>query len=127
VANAPKFRTLRPIGNTAGLDRREKSSSERGYGNYWSTVIAPQVRERDEWLCQECLREGGLGMAMEEMASRPRTKNGATREPIVDHIIPAHAIPRNRFYDLDNLQTLCDRHHSIKTANDLKKYGAAKR
>jgi 5-methylcytosine-specific restriction endonuclease McrA len=66
-------------------------------------------------------------LAMEEMASRPRTKNGNIREPIVDHIKPAHAIPESEFHNMENLETICDRHHRIKTCDDVKKYGAAKR
>lgn len=124
MARAPQYRRLRA---EVRPQTREKSASERGYDHYWSTVIAPAVRERDEWMCKMCLNEGGIGLAMEEMASRPRTKNGNTREPIVDHIVPAHRIPKDRFYDMDNLQTLCDRHHAEKTADDLKKYGAARR
>lgn len=123
MARAPQYRTLRQNRTPT----RELAASERGYDNYWSTVIAPAVRERDEWMCQECKRVGGLGLAMAEMASRPRTKTGKVREPIVDHIIPAHARPMSAFYDMDNLQTLCDQHHAEKTAEDLKKYGAAKR
>lgn len=126
MAMRPKRRLL--PGSTPHGQRQsrfELSASERGYGNYWTTVIAPTVRDRDGWLCQHCLREGGLAQAMDEMANRPRTKNGNIREPIVDHIVPAHAIPRDRFYDMDNLETVCDLHHSRKTQDDLKKYGAA--
>jgi 5-methylcytosine-specific restriction endonuclease McrA len=126
MANAPKYRRLKTSEQRQPCVR-EKSAAERGYDNYWSTVIAPAVRERDEWLCQECLREGGLGMAMEEMMSRPRTKTGKTLEPIVDHIVPAHRRPMSQFHDWDNLQTICFRHHALKTADDLKKYGAAPR
>lgn len=125
MATAPKFRTLRPP--VASVERKERSASERGYGHYWTTVVAPAVRERDEWLCQMCLKEGGLAHAMAEMASRTLTKNGNVKEPTVDHIIPAHRIPESKFYDEDNLQTLCDRHHAEKTVDDLKKYGAARR
>lgn len=121
---APKRFQLceRPKRNTERI-----SASAAGYDNYWTTVTAPAVRERDEWLCQQCLREGGLAMAMEEMASRPLTKNGNVREPIVDHVIPAHAIPASRFHDMENLETMCDHHHRIKSVEDLKKYGAANR
>lgn len=124
MANSPQYRRLP---NATHAPVREKSASERGYNHYWSTVIAPAVRERDEWLCQECLKVGGLGLAMEEMLSRPRNKDGSTREPPVDHIIPAHAIPRSQFYDMDNLQTLCVRHNAEKAVEDAKKYGVAPR
>jgi 5-methylcytosine-specific restriction endonuclease McrA len=66
-------------------------------------------------------------MAMEEMLSRPKTKTGKTREPIVDHVIPAHRIPRSKFHDMDHLETVCDKHHSLKSAEDAKKYGVAPR
>ena len=126
MANKPQFRRLKTTEDRK-VASRERSASDRGYGWYWSSVIAPAVRERDVWLCQECLREGGLAMAMEEMLSRQQTKSGGTREPIVDHIIPAHRIPAARFNDMDNLQTLCDRHHVAKSVDDAKKYGVAPR
>ena len=78
-------------------------------------------------MCQECLREGGVALAMEEMLSRPLTKNGHRREPIVDHIIPAHRITASQFEDMCNLETICDKHHSIKSVEDAKKYGVARR
>ena len=126
MANSPKYRRLRSSEDRASSSR-EKSAAERGYDNYWSTVIAPAVRERDEWLCQQCLREGGLAQAMEEMLSRATNKDGSTRQPPVDHIIPAHARPRSMFYDMDNLQTLCCRHNDLKTIEDAKRYGVAPR
>jgi 5-methylcytosine-specific restriction endonuclease McrA len=73
------------------------------------------------------LRQDGLADAMAEMMDRPLTKNGKRLEPIVDHIIPAHVRPESEFYDEDNLQTICRRHHAEKTQADLRKYGAAKR
>jgi len=127
MAMAPKIRRMHPPAKSKRSDFRKVSASAAGYDNRWSTVTAPAVRERDEWMCQQCLREGGLVMATEEQLSRPRTKNGGFRELIVDHIVPAHVISRERFHDMDNLESLCDRHHSQKTQDDIKKYGAAPR
>lgn len=124
MANAPKFRRLK--GSEDRKPSRDLSASERGYDNYWTKVVAPAVRERDEWLCQQCLREGGLAQAMEEMMSRSLNKDGSVRQPPVDHIIPGHA-DRSRFYDMTNLETLCEMHNQLKTQSDAKKYGVAKR
>jgi 5-methylcytosine-specific restriction endonuclease McrA len=125
MAKSPQYRRMK--GAQERKPTRELSSSERGYDNYWTKVIAPAVRERDGWMCVKCSAGDLFGPVIEEMETRRRNKDGALMALIVDHIIPAHRIPRSKFHDMDNLQTLCAHHHSLKTVDDLKKYGAAKR
>jgi len=109
----------------AGRDNRRRSSSAAGYNARWQRV-AERVRIRDAFLCQHCLKEGGMAAAVAEMQSRPLNSDGTARRPPVDHIIPGHARP-DLFYDESNLQTLCERHNALKAVADQAKYGAARR
>jgi 5-methylcytosine-specific restriction endonuclease McrA len=124
---APQRRRLK--GSEQRKDARRISASAAGYDWYWSKPggVADQVRRRDEYLCQECLREGGMAMAMEEMLCRPENGDGSTRNPPVDHIKPAHACTPEEFYDPANLEVLCVRHNKLKADRDVAKYGIARR
>lgn len=51
-------------------------------------------------LCAECLKEERVSLATQ-----------------VDHIVPAEDDPR-KFWDIDNLQGLCDAHHEAKTREE---------
>ena len=64
----------------------------------WRRLRADQLRT--EPLCAECLREGRLTDATE-----------------CDHIIP-HKGDKRLFFDRKNLQSLCKKHHSAKTARE---------
>lgn len=75
-----------------------KTRTQRGYSNRWlrfSKVFLMQCP-----LCAECLRQGRITPATE-----------------VDHMIPHKGDPE-LFWDLDNLQALCHRCHSRKTARE---------
>lgn len=63
---------------------------------------------RDYGLCQDCLEE-----------------NRITPADVVDHIKPIKLFWHLRL-SIDNLQSLCNRHHAIKTAEDRRKYGAGR-
>ena len=74
------------------------SSASRGYGSRWR-----KVRERflmEHPLCVECLKEGRITPATD-----------------VDHIVPHKGNP-DLFWDYDNLQALCHKCHSRKTAKE---------
>lgn len=74
-----------------------KTSSQRGYGAQWRKIRAV-VLVRDNYLCQECLKQGLFVTAT-----------------TVDHITPkAHGGSD----DLTNLQSLCDSCHKFKTARE---------
>ncbi len=77
------------------------SSTARGYGGKWR-YLRKHVLERDMYLCCECKKEGKLTAATE-----------------VDHIIPKS---QGGTDDPDNLQSLCNAHHKIKTAREGRGY-----
>lgn len=83
----------------AEQDRRRETSNARGYGEGW-----PRVRrlalERDDYLCQDCRREGRNNLATE-----------------VDHVEPIDKRPDLRLA-LGNLRSLCHAHHVAKTRRD---------
>jgi 5-methylcytosine-specific restriction protein A len=75
-------------------DARRDTPAERGYDDTWRKVRLMALK-RDHYICQRC----GVGGANE-----------------VDHIVPiSRGGDRLR---LDNLQTLCHRCHSKKTATE---------
>jgi 5-methylcytosine-specific restriction protein A len=85
-------------------DRRRGSTKERGYDADWQCV-AEQRRGLDAYLCQWCLKEGLL-----------------RGSPLVDHIIPIHVRPDWRL-EIGNTQVLCFDCHTIKTSEDMQRYG----
>lgn len=123
MARAPQRRLLK----RSERGRRELSASDRGYDWTRWKPVADAVRERDEWLCQDCLREGGLAQAMDEMLSRPRNQDGSMRMPPVGHIKPGHVCSEAEFYDPANLRTQCDRHNALQREKDAAVYGSARR
>lgn len=143
-ASAPQFRRLSRSPEVKP-DHRRGSASESGYNYYWTSVVAPAIRERDGYLCQQCLKEGGLGQAMDEMMSRPIVKcqqcRGRStkfcslcegtgvhrRQPPVGHIKPGHVCTPEEFYDPANLETLCESHNQKQRYEDERRYGSAKR
>ena len=75
------------------------SPASRGYDHKWRK-LAKRIRTRDLHLCQECLRNGQY-----EYGSQ------------VDHIIPK---VKGGTDDDDNLQTLCEYHHRVKSSRESK-------
>jgi len=63
---------------------------------------------RDFGLCQDCLDEKKI-----------------TPADVVDHVKPLKLFWHLRL-SLDNLRSLCSKHHAIKTAEDRRKYGVGR-
>ena len=74
-----------------------RSASSRGYGRRWQKASKAFLRAHP--LCAECLRQ-----------TPPRY----TKATVVDHIIP-HRGDQKLFWDQDNWQALCKKHHDQKT------------
>lgn len=77
-------------------DQQRGSSAERGYGARWQRARARFLAEHP--LCVLCLREG--------------VSEAAT---VVDHVQP-HRGDVGLFWDVNNWQALCKRHHDEKTS-----------
>ena len=89
---------------------REQRKASAGYHGWymlpiWTDRLRPAQLLREPH-CRECARQ--------YPPSDPRHRTPAT---VVDHIIP-HCGDWDVFTDLDNLQSLCKRHHDIKTAQE---------
>lgn len=79
------------------------SRHARGYGAQWDK-LRKQVLKRDNYLCQECLREGRLT----PLCVKPR-------DHAVDHI---ETKAKGGTDAMTNLQSLCAPCHDRKTARD---------
>ena len=75
-----------------------RSAGSRGYGTAWNKARKRYLETHP--LCAECLKEGRYVKATD-----------------VDHIKP-HRGDNVLFWDQGNWQSLCHRHHSIKTRNE---------
>jgi 5-methylcytosine-specific restriction protein A len=85
----------RDVGTGSFADASRGTRQERGYGNRWDKLRI-QVLERDQYLCQVCLKLGFTSAAEQ-----------------VDHIVPkAHGGDDAP----ENLQAICRHCHRIKTA-----------
>ena len=119
MAMAPQRRTLAAISrcdNNKAEYRNRGTSCERGYDSDWQRV-ADEVRERDEYLCVNCIEQAGVMEAMRRLA-----QSGISFP--VDHIIPIHVRPDWRL-EPDNCQTLCPSCHTKKTSLDSETYGSS--
>ena len=94
-------RTRRCAEHTRAYNRQRGSSSKHGYGRAWQKIRAAQL-QREPW-CRECRRKE---------YTEPATQ--------VDHIVPK---ANGGTDDEENLQSLCARHHSRKTAKELRTQG----
>lgn len=80
------------------------SRHSRGYDSRWDR-IRKLVLKRDNYLCQECMRQGKLTPLCVKRYDHA-----------VDHIVPK---VQGGTDDMDNLQSLCaDPCHKAKTARD---------
>lgn len=89
---------------------REQRKASAGYHGWymlpiWTDRLRPAQLLREPF-CRECARQYPL--------SDPRHRTPAT---VVDHIVP-HCGDWDVFTDPDDLQSLCKRHHDIKTAQE---------
>ena len=101
-----KFCTVHePLGNQQNTERERwrGTAASRGYDADWQRVRLEALK-RDKYLCQNCLKNDRI-----------------TPATMVDHIIPIIVNPALRLV-IENLQSLDDQCHAIKTAEDRKKY-----
>ena len=89
---------------------REQRKASAGYHGWymlpiWTDRLRPAQLLREPY-CRECARQ--------YPPSDPRHRTPAT---VVDHIVP-HCGEWDVFIDSTNLQSLCKRHHDIKTAQE---------
>jgi Restriction endonuclease len=84
--------------NRKQYDDRRGSAASRGYGSRWQRARAVFLSQHP--LCEECAREGAL-----------------TPATVVDHIQP-HRGNQEMFWGVTNWQSLCKRHHDIKTVKE---------
>jgi 5-methylcytosine-specific restriction protein A len=76
-------------------ERKRGTAHQRGYTKTWSKYRLMYLRENP--ICVMCQEEGNIVSAS-----------------VVDHIIP-HKGNMDLFWDSNNHQALCKRHHDIKT------------
>lgn len=88
-------------------DRWRGSASERGYTHQWHKARNRYLR--DNPLCVHCKEDGIINEAN-----------------VVDHIVP-HKGNNELFWDESNWQSLCTRHHNIKTAKEDSNFAKRKR
>jgi len=77
--------------------RAGKTAAQRGYGYKWQKAREGYLKKHP--LCVHC-----------------ESNNKLTLATVVDHIID-HKGDKGLFWDRDNWQPLCNRHHNIKTAS----------
>ena len=77
-----------------------RSASRRGYGSKWQRMSKAFLQKHP--LCVECMKED------------PPKYVAAT---VVDHIVP-HRGNQKLFWDKKNWQSLCKKHHDIKTLTE---------
>jgi len=75
-----------------------RSAGSRGYNRSWQKARTAYLAAHP--LCVMCQKEGRY-----------------TKATVVDHIIP-HRGNQRLFWDTDNWQALCKRHHDQKTGNE---------
>ena len=82
-----------------------RSAGSRGYNRAWQKASKQFLAAHP--LCTMCMKEGRY-----------------TKATVVDHIIP-HRGDEELFWDRSNWQSLCKRHHDLKTGNEdsRPKYG----
>lgn len=75
-----------------------RSAASRGYNSAWRKARKEYLEAHP--LCVMCLEEGKY-----------------TKAEVVDHIIP-HRMDMKLFWDRNNWQALCKRHHDLKTLRE---------
>lgn len=90
-------RPARTKATRQAYDGTRGSARARGYDSTWERLRAAHLS--DSPLCVHCLAEDETVTVADD----------------VDHIVPIAVDPSRRL-DPDNLQSLCRRHHNLKTA-----------
>lgn len=113
MSRPPRLRCLKPTlpmassplakartGNSLWRPDAERgTAAQRGYGSAWRKLRA-QVMERDEHLCQSCLKVDKVTVATQ-----------------VDHVTPKAAGGTD---DLSNLRALCRACHDAKSRREMR-------
>lgn len=94
-AYCPAHTPKRPAWENA--DENRGTAAQRGYDGKWRRAREGFLAAHP--LCTDCLKEGRH-----------------TAATIVDHITP-HRGDKRLFWDKNNWQPLCGRHHALKTAS----------
>jgi 5-methylcytosine-specific restriction enzyme A len=97
--SAPTLSSLKP--QTRPRDNRQ-SACNRGYDSKWQRVRLSYLAKHP--LCIECEKQGITELAV-----------------VVDHIKP-HQGNKQLFWDNNNWQSLCIRHHNIKTGQERRQF-----
>lgn len=84
--------------HTKQYNKQRRSSYKRGYDSRWRKARVVFLRSNP--VCVECKKQGW---------HVPAT--------VVDHIV-SHKGDMKLFWDINNWQALCKRHHDIKTAKE---------
>ena len=75
-----------------------RPAAKRGYGSRWQKASKAYLGSHP--LCVQCMKLGRY-----------------TKATVVDHIVP-HRGDQKLFWDQDNWQGLCARHHNVKTGRE---------
>ena len=75
-----------------------RSAGSRGYNRAWQKARKQYLNAHP--LCVKCMEEGRY-----------------VKATVVDHIIP-HRGDKKLFWDQSNWQSLCKKHHDLKTGNE---------
>ena len=104
VSVKPRLSVYKPTGRSeAGKLRQQWYKSAR-----WKAIRKEHLKNNP--YCEDCFRESG----------------GLVKSWIVDHIIGhQHANWQEQFWNVNALQTLCERHHNIKTKKERPNSGSA--
>jgi 5-methylcytosine-specific restriction endonuclease McrA len=108
-------------------ETRRGSSADRGYGKQ-HRKLRILCFTRDEWRCRKCgwepaivedFRRAGLDPTATDavLAELRKAFARGERHLHADHIVPIEQ-DENRRLDLENMQTLCDRCHRLKTQTE---------
>lgn len=91
-----------PSHKKPGWDTKKTTAHQRGYGYAWQKLRLV-VLKRDSGLCQPCLEKGKITVANTVDHKTPKAEGGND--------------------DLENLQTICKRCHTMKTAMESARGG----
>lgn len=111
LCTEPGCRNLATHGTKCDEHYKPPRRNPRYYRKWYSLSIwkrARKIQLGKQPLCEECLRQ-----------------NRITPAEVVDHIIPHDGV-WDLFVDQDNLQSLCERCHNVKTAREDGGFGNRK-